>query len=316
MRIITAILALTAATFAACGDSGSSGGGDAVDVVVTTGVVADLVQAVGGDRVKVTTLIPPGADPHAYEPRPADLKALASTRLIVSSGGEIDEWLGGAIGSAGASGAKHLTILDAVDAGGAAPPADAGTEAGHAGDVDPHWWQDVSLAPKAVEAIEHQLSAVDPDGITGFRAGARAAEARFKALDAAIEKCIASIPDRNRKLVTSHDAFARYAQRYGMEVVGAVIPSRSTQARSSSAAVARLIALIRRERIPAIFPETSVHPKVEKMLAREAGVKVGRPLYADGLGAEGSPGATYAGALRSNTLAISEALGGTRCELP
>jgi zinc/manganese transport system substrate-binding protein len=316
MRIPTAILALAAAALAGCGDPSSSGNGGAVDVVVTTGVVADLVQAVGGDRVKVATLIPAGADPHGYEPRPADLKALASARLIVSSGGEIDEWLDGAIDSAGASGAKRLTILDALDSGGAAPPADGGTEAGHGGDVDPHWWQDVSLAPKAVEAVEHQLAAVDPDGVTHFRAGARSTEARLKGLDTAIEACIAGIPRENRKLVTSHDAFTRYGLRYGLEVVGAVIPSRSTQARASSAAVARLIAQIRRERIPAIFPETSVHPKVEKTLAREAGAKVGRPLYADGLGPAGSPGATYLGALRSNTLAISEALGGARCDLP
>lgn len=312
-KTIAAVIVL--AGLAGCGDA-DRGPGDPITVVATTGVAADLVRAVGGERVVVTTLIPAGADPHSYEPRPRDIRALADAQLIVRSGGEIDEWLDGAIESAG-SDAPEVTLLAVASTGGPAPPADSGTPAGDDSRVDPHWWHDPRAALTAVAALREALDAVAPGDAESFGEGADAATSVLRGLDRAIARCIDTIAQDDRKLVTSHDALGRYASRYGLKVVGAVIPARTTQARPASGTVAELVATIRRERVRAIFAEDSVNPKVERAIAKESGATIGGTLYADGLGAPGTPGETYFGMLASNTRTIVSALGGDldSCEL-
>jgi ABC-type Zn uptake system ZnuABC Zn-binding protein ZnuA len=270
-------------------------------VVATTTQAADLVRAVAGDRVALHGVLAPNSDPHDYEVRPEDVKALARADLVVRSGGEVDEWLGGAIDSAGGD-APAIDLLAAV-----AP-----------GSEDPHWWQDPRLAIRAVGAIRGALAKADPAGEREYGAGARAYARRLRALDAAAERCLRELPAAERKLVTTHDSLGFYARRYGLEVIGTVIPSLSTQAQASAGDLAELVDTIRRERVRAIFAESSVSAKVEDAIAQETGARVGRPLWADSLGPPGSSGATYAGSIRANTAAIVEGLsGGTRtCALP
>jgi ABC-type Zn uptake system ZnuABC Zn-binding protein ZnuA len=117
------------------------------------------------------------------------------------------------------------------------------------------------------------------------------------------------LPPERRKLVTSHDSLGYYARRYGFEVVGAAIPSLSSQAQPSGASTERLIRQIREQRVPAIFPESALDAKLERAIAREADASVAPALWADALGPEGSAGATYAGSLAANTRTIVEALG-------
>jgi ABC-type Zn uptake system ZnuABC Zn-binding protein ZnuA len=293
------VLALAAAA-AGCG-GGAGAAGDRLDVVATTTQAADLARNVGGARVRVTGLIPPNADPHAYELRPSDVKALAGADLVVRSGGDLDAWLQDAIESAG-SGAPVVTLIDHVR---------------RRGD-DPHWWQDPRNAVPAVGAIRAALAKADPGGARAYAARARAYGERLRRLDAAVARCIGGVPASRRKLVTTHDALGYYARRYGLEVIGTVIPSLSTQAQPSAGDVSRLIATIRREHVRAVFAESSVNPKVEQAVGEATGAAIGRPLWADSLGPPGSDGATYVASIRANTAAIVAGLtgGAQSCALP
>jgi ABC-type Zn uptake system ZnuABC Zn-binding protein ZnuA len=296
MRFLIALApALTAAAIAVagCGSGGDAAAGGRVTVVATTTQAADIARNVGGSRVRVNGLLPANADPHDYEVRPDDVKALADAALVVRSGGELDEWLQGAVESAGAD-APVLSLIDRVRRLG----------------EDPHWWQDPRNGILAVAAVRDELTRLDPAGAAGYEARARAYTQRLRSLDAAVGRCMDQVPAAARKLVTTHDALGYFARRYGIEVVGAVIPSLSTQAQPSAGDVADLVDTIRRERVQAIFAESSVHPKVERAIARETGARVGRPLWADALGPAGSSGATYLGSLAANAAALVEGFSG------
>ncbi len=311
--IAVAALALVAS---GCGDSSSSSfaGGD-VTAVATTTQVADLVRAVGGDRVSVEQILQPNSDPHGYEPRPSDVKALASADAIFQSGGELDEWLGDVIESSG-NDAPTVELIQAVDRieGGPHEHSDGsehGEEDAHHGEnADPHWWQDPRNAIAAVTAIRDALIAADPDGRAAYEANATAYTARLRRLDRNVAACIDKIPPAQRKLVTTHDALGYYADRYGIEVVGALIPSLSTAAQPSAGDTQKLVDQIEREQVEAIFPESSINPKLERAVSRETGAEVGRPLWADTLGPESSDGATYIESIQSNTAALVDGLTG------
>jgi ABC-type Zn uptake system ZnuABC Zn-binding protein ZnuA len=300
-----AVVCLTPLAVAGCGDddaSSAAGGGD-VTVVATTTQAADLARAVAGDRAKVVGLIPANADPHDYEVRPGDVKALADADVVIRSGGDLDDWLTEAIESSGAD-ARELVLIDKVDT------LEGDHEHGDEEDVDPHWWQDPRNAAKAIAAIEAELSAADAGGAATYVRNADAYTARLTALDRAVAKCIDRIPPAQRKLVTTHDALGYYAERYGLEVVGAVIPSLSTQAQASAGEVDELVETIKREQVKAIFAESSVNPKLEQVVADQAGAEIGKALWADTLGPEGSDGDTYLTSIAANTRAIAEGLSG------
>ena len=133
---------------------------------------------------------------------------------------------------------------------------------------------------------------------------------RLRKLDREVRRCIAQLPPGDRKLVTTHDALGQYADRYGLEVIGAVIPSRSSQAQPSSKDVGELVDQIKKEKVKAIFPESSLSSKLEDAIARESGAKVGGRLWADTLGPKGSSGATYIESIEANTRTIVEGLSG------
>jgi ABC-type Zn uptake system ZnuABC Zn-binding protein ZnuA len=281
-RLVIAVLLLAAVAVVAGADDGAAGGGGGRPVVVaTTTQAADLARNAGGD-VEVVGLLAPNADPHDYEVRPRDLQALAGADLVVRSGGDVDEWLQEAIEGAG-SDAPVVTLMR--------------------GD-DPHWWQDPRYAIAAVEDLERALG-TDASGYV----------ARLRALDRAVAACIAAIPADDRKLVTTHDALGPYARRYGLEVVGAVIPSQSTRAQPSAGEVAALVRTIGEQDVRAIFPESSVNPKVERAIADDAGARVGGELWADTLGPPGSDGATYVDSIAANTRTITEGLTGRACDV-
>jgi ABC-type Zn uptake system ZnuABC Zn-binding protein ZnuA len=278
---------------AGCGD-GSDGSGDAEPTAVaTTTQAGDLLRNVGGERVEVQTLLGAGADPHGYEPRPSDVRSIAEAALVVKSGGDLDEWLDDLIGEAGSDG-KQVTLIDSVQAL----------------DGDAHWWQDPRSAVRAVRAIERALVEVDPGGRRTYERNAAAYVRRLRALDRAIADCMAKVPERERKLVTTHDALGYFARRYDVEIVGAIIPSLSTQAQPSARDVDELVDQIRAEGVRAVFPETALNPKLESAIAREANARVGEGLWADALGPEGSDGETYLEAMASNTAAMVEGMTG------
>jgi zinc/manganese transport system substrate-binding protein len=290
-----AALPVLALALAGCG-AGARAEDGRLPVVATTTQAADMVRQAGGDRVAVTGLLAPSSDPHDYELRPDDVRAVAGAKVVVRSGGEVDEWLDEAIEASGTS-ARVVTLIDHVDA------------LPRGGDVDPHWWQDPTAAESAVEAIGEAIGDVD---------GAAAYARRIAHLDGAIGRCMRRVPPAQRRLVTTHDALGYYARRYDIDVVGTVIPSLSTQGQPSAGETARLIRTIRRAHVSAIFTEQAVNPDVERAIAAEAGARIGRPLWADTLGPAGSPAATYLGALRENTLALVDGFtdGRVTCRLP
>jgi ABC-type Zn uptake system ZnuABC Zn-binding protein ZnuA len=205
------------------GAAGSSSAPGAVDVIVTTTQLGDVVRAVGGDAVSVHQILRPNTDPHNYEPRPNDIEATAGAKLVVTSGDRLDAWMADVVRNAGAT--SYLDKLGALDAG--------------------------------------------------------------------IATCMDKVPAAQRKLVTDHDAFNYFAKRYGIAVVGAVIPSQTTQAQPSAGDLAALTATIRREHVKAIFPESSINPKLADAIARETGASSNYTLYGDTLGPADSAGATY-----------------------
>jgi zinc/manganese transport system substrate-binding protein len=297
MRVLFALLCLSlaGASLAACGDDASEASRSAVSAVATTTYAGDLLRHVGGDRVDVRTLLGPNADPHGYEPRPSDVQSIAEAALVVKSGGDLDAWLDDLIENAGRE-AEEVTLIDSVR-----------TIEGE-GETDPHWWQDLRNAVLAVRAIERALAGVDPEGAQTYERNANTYVKRLRKLDATIAGCMRRVPDGRRKLVTTHDALAYFANRYDVEIVGAIIPSLSTQAQPSARDVHELVEQIRAEGVNAIFPETALNPKLEDAISREADATVGDSLWGDALGPEGSDGETYLEAMASNTRAMVEGM--------
>ena len=192
-----------------------------------------------------------------------------------------------------------------VDVGAAVPERVPGEASGaEASKYDPHWWHDPRNAIAAVERIRSALDAAVPPRSSAFDRNARSYESKLRALDAGIRRCFATLPAAQRKLVTSHDAFNYFARRYGVQVVGAIIPSQTTQAQPSAGDVARLTRQIRREHVRAVFLESSVNPKLAKAVAHETGAIANLTLYGDTLGPDGSRGATYLGMEQANADAM------------
>jgi zinc/manganese transport system substrate-binding protein/manganese/iron transport system substrate-binding protein len=288
-------------------------------VVATTTQAADLVRNVAGDRVEVTQLLTANADPHGYELRPRDVEAIGGADLVVRSGGDLDDWLDEAVEQSG-SDTEVVTLIDAVDTI-EGEHGHAEEEAGHTGEeeeVDPHWWQDPRNAVIAVGEIERALAAADPAGAKDYADRAERYRSQIEALDLAVAGCWDEVPAEQRKLVTTHDALGYYAERYGLEVVGTVIPSLSTQGQPSAGELTELAETIRREGVKVVFAESSVNSKVERAIAGEAGATVGGALWADTLGPEGSDGATYLESIAANTRAMVQGVSGgaVSCTLP
>lgn len=330
------------------GDSSTTtartGSGERIAVVATTAPVADLVRNVGGDAVSVHQILAPGTDPHEYEPRPKDITAGADAKVVFASGLGLDDWIDDVLKQGGND--VDLVRLgddvpDLLSSGGheqehgdddhehgdesaerhddhadesAADHADhADDHAGHDhgdGEHDPHWWHDPENAIAATDRIRDALIAADPAARDAITASAAAYRTELERLDDAVEQCFDAIPERDRKIVTSHDALGYFADAYDITVIGAVIPSQTTRAQASAADVDRLAREIREQDVKAIFPESSVNPKVAEALAAETGVDATRTLYGDTLGDAGSDGDSYVGMIAHNADAIVRGLTG------
>jgi ABC-type Zn uptake system ZnuABC Zn-binding protein ZnuA len=261
--------------------------------------VADLAANVGGDRVRVTSLLKPGIDAHDYEPSPADIDAIAHADLVLENGVGLEAWLGDTIEGSGFDGpvvdtsrGVRLRIV------GGAP--------------DPHIWQDPRNAERMAATIERGLAAAEPSAAAGFRANLAAYTRQLRALDAEVQRQVDSLA--NRKVVTDHDAFGHYLDRYGLELVGSVIPSFDSSAELSGRDIRDLVAKIRATGVKAIFSETTLPARAAETIAREAGVRVVEgedALYGDSLGPPGSDGDTYLKMIRHNTATIVGNLSGT-----
>ncbi|HEV2919357.1 MAG TPA: metal ABC transporter substrate-binding protein, partial [Actinomycetota bacterium] len=274
-------------------------GATGLRVVATTTVVADILAHVGAGQVDMVTLLKPGIDAHDYEPSPADVEAIANAELVVENGVGLESWLRDTIESSGYDG-------PVVDASQGVRLRQAG------GEPDPHIWQDPGNAMVMAANVERGLARAEPAGAGAFRANLAAYTKDLKALDAEVGRQTASLA--SRKVVTNHDAFGYYLDRYHLELVGSVIPSFDSSAELSGRDLRDLVAKVRATRAQAIFSETSLPPKAAETIGREAGVRVVTgedALYGDSLGPPGSDGDTYLKMIRHNPATIVGNLSGT-----
>jgi len=295
---------------AGCGSADSDSEGK-LPVVATTTQIGDWVREVGGDAVSVDQVLQPNTDPHEYEPRPSDVEAAASAKLVFVNGDNLDSWIDQVVSDGGGD----ATI---ADLGAVVPERLPGEGSGEeASKYDPHWWHDPRNAEAAVREIERQLIAADPAKKGEFQRNADAYLARLRKLDSGIAACIDAVPPSRRKLVTDHDAFGYFTNHYGIDVVGAIIPSQTTQAQPSGKDLSELIGQIESENVEAVFPESSLSPKVADAIARQTGASADYTLYGDTLGPADSDGATYLQMEQANADAIVRGFtGGSRgCRL-
>jgi ABC-type Zn uptake system ZnuABC Zn-binding protein ZnuA len=274
-RQLGSLVAVTAIAAACTNGPGASGSAGKLQVVTTTTVLADIVANVGGDLVSATSLVPKNADVHTFEPKPSDVRTVASAKLLVMNGLGLDDWLTKMIGNAAAEGTPLLRL--GVDLGGVQllPGETAATE-------NPHLWMDVKYAELFVDRIATELKTVDPAHASGYDVGAAAYKQRLETLDSWVRAQIKTIPEANRRLVTFHDAFPYYAREYGITIVGVAVGSPGQD--PSAGYTAQLISTIEAAGVKAIFSEAQFPAKLVDQLAAEAGCKVVANLYDDALG--------------------------------
>jgi len=283
-----------AGLLAACGNASPQ----PADVIATTVQVGALTREVVGDRLVVRTLVRPGVDPHDFEASSDDLRLIGGAKLVLRNGIGLDNFLDRALESADAR--KVVTTTDGVRV--------RVSGASESSNEDPHVWQNPLNAKIMVDNIVRALVETFPEDADVFRRNGEAYKATLDATDAEIRRLIDGIPPADRKMVTNHDAFGYFIERYGLTYVGAGIPSTTTQSEPSSKDIAALEDTIRREGVKAIFAESSLDPKVAREIARDTNVRIVDDLYGDSLGADGTDAATVHGMLLANARKIADAL--------
>jgi ABC-type Zn uptake system ZnuABC Zn-binding protein ZnuA/ABC-type Mn2+/Zn2+ transport system permease subunit len=297
------------ALIAGCATTAGSTG-NRVDVVATTTQIGDFAREVGGGAVSVHQILQPNTDPHDYEPRPDDVLATASADVVFENGDELDAWMGHVVDESG-TGARVVDLSTRLRV--KLPGETSGDEASR---YDPHWWHDPVNAAAAVREIRDALVAADPARRRAYGRNAAAYLGKLSALRTGISRCLSRVPARDRELVTDHDSFDYFAHRFGIRVIGAVIPSQTTEAQPSAGEISALADVVRAHRVRAIFPESSVSSALADALAQQTGASSAYSLYGDTLGPSGSDGATYLGMERANTLAMTRGFtGGRGCRI-
>lgn len=290
---VVLVILVLAACAGLGGDSPAGPDADALTVVATTTVFADIVENVGGSRVAVTSIIPSGVGPEDYEPKPDDARKLADAQLVVSNGVGLDNFLDRLIASAGES-PPRLVLGDGI------PTLSVD------GDENPHFWLDPMLVKQYyLPAIADELTALDPAGEATYAANAAAYGAKIDTLDAKLNDRVAEIPPANRKLVTFHDAFPYFARHYGFDLIGVILANVGQEPTGSE--LAALVQEVRAAGVKAVFSEAQFSPELSQTLADEAGITtVVTTLYTDALGPP--PADTYLGLMRWNVDQIVAAL--------
>lgn len=302
--LLTALLVVLWGAVGGC-DGCSSNASEADDgkplVVTTTTMLDDLSEQLGGDAVRVEGIMAPGGDPHIYQPTPSDARLIAKSDLVVTSGLKLEGWINDLVRNAGGE-RPVIVASDGVD-----PIKEEGTEEG----VDPHFWFDLQSWKIAVDNVGEglvELVGEDSPEADAIRTRQKAYKEQNDRLHEWILARMDTIPDKQRVLITSHDAFAYFGRTYGIDVVG--IQGISTDQEASQRDVANIVDIVDERGAPAVFVETSVNPALIKQVARETGVEVAGPLYSDSIGAEGTPAGTFIGTVIENVGMITRALGG------
>lgn len=298
-KVATAVAAAgLAASAAGCSTMAPDGGGQPPEqgptIVTSTTQTADFAQHVLGDRGRVVGLLQPNQSPHHHEVTPSDLTNIAQADVVVHGGaGGTDSWLPKAVSSAGYQGAQ----VDAAAGAKLRKRVKNGKE-----EDDPHLWHDPENAKVMVRNIAQAAEAADPGHKDQYERNTADYLGQIDAMQEHTRQELASVPPDQRKLVTTHGAFGYYADRYGMELVGSVIPSFDDRAEQSSQQIDEFVQKLRDTRSKAVFTEATIPPDVVRAVGEQAGVKVVTdPLYSD----NNAPGTDYLGTERHNSDVIT-----------
>lgn len=281
----------------------------AVKAATTTTMVRDMVLEIGGDRVEVTGLMGPGVDPHLYKPAAKDVRVLSGADVIFYSGLLLEGKMSNLLDRMSKLGKKVFAVTDAL------PPERLLSSETYQGQHDPHVWGDPALWVLCIDVVVKGLEEVDPPGSDQYRENAESLKKRYLELHAWAKKRIQEIPEPQRILITSHDAFRYFGRAYGLQVVG--VQGISTVSEAGLADIARTVDFIKAHAVKAVFVESSVSPAAIERISQDAGVKIGGELFSDALGTlgqmESSHGeeydvGTYVGMIKHNVNSIVDGL--------
>jgi ABC-type Zn uptake system ZnuABC Zn-binding protein ZnuA len=302
-RIVLILIAIAFALTACGGQAAreapvdSTPGESAPVILASATFLADITRNVAGDRLVVESLLPVGADPHAFEATPQDVARISETKLLITNGAEYEHFLEALLENADG----ERTVVEA--SAGLTPRTDPQSEHG----VDPHMWLDPNNVIIYVENIREALTHFDPEGQAAYKSNADAYTAELKTLDAWIVEQVDQIPEEKRLLVTNHEAFGYFAERYGFTLVGTVVESFSSVASPSARQLAELTDQIKSSGAPAIFLDEVENPALAQQIADETAVQVVTDLHLESL-TDGPPAATYIDMMKDNVSRIVEAL--------
>lgn len=293
MKVIRLFLVLLFASVLVCS------GADKIRISTFSSILTEIAQQVGGDRVEVLGHVKPGSDPHDFEPKPSDLRAVANAQLVLLSAKHMEGYVGKLEEATGTKGVI-------IHVGDQFPSLKLSVQHGdhsHDGE-DPHWWHSIRNIARATKIVRDELVKLSPVDKTAFTANASGYLAKMETLDAWVKSKVAELPRDKRKLVTNHDAFGYFAREYSFTVMPIAGLSKNDQPGSKK--TAELIQAIKAAGVKAVFSEDVANPKVIQEIARETGAKFGGSLLSDGLGS-GDAG-TIEGMFKRNVGTIVDAL--------
>ena len=311
MKRFLMILVFVSLLLSACASSGGESdlpiAERTINVVTTTGMIADAVINVGGERVQVQSLMGPGVDPHLYKASENDVQTLQGADIVFYNGLHLEAQMGEVLERMNDFGIRTVVVTDKIDRSILLAPPE------FAGNYDPHVWFDVTLWMKAAEQIKEALIEADPTNQAVYEANAEAYLGELQELHEYVLSQAEGIPAEQRVLITAHDAFNYFGRAYGFEVRG--LQGISTEAQAGTADVQALADFIVERQIPAVFVESSVPQRnVEAVQAavqsRGFDVKIGGSLFSDAMGTAGTLEGTYVGMVRHNIDTIVAALTG------
>lgn len=288
MRIVSLIILLLYSCFVAAQEKKK--------VLATASMLADMAFQIAGDKVNIESIVPIGGDPHLYDPVPEDARKAARADLILKNGLTFEGWLSELIDNSGTKALQVLTTdgIKSIES------------LTYENSADPHAWMDAANGIIYATNIYNALTKIDPRNAEFYKSNYETYKAKLTELDNYILEQIQSIPKGNRVLITSHDAFQYYGRKYGIELEA--ILGTSTDAEEQTSDIIRVNKVIRERKVPAVFIESTVNPKLLRQIASDNDVKIGGSLYADSIGDKNSPAPTYHDMLKYNTDVIVSAL--------
>ncbi|MEK6256682.1 MAG: metal ABC transporter substrate-binding protein [Chloroflexota bacterium] len=267
-----------------------------IQVVVSSSILADVVSQVGGDLIQIEVLLPAGSDPHTFQPSPKDLSLMTNADVVMIIGLDLESFLTPLFENA----ANDITVIAVSDENKVLSTA--------GGENDPHVWMDPNKVMDWLAPISNALAEIDPDNEHIYQGNAAQYRAALIELDAWIKEQVASIPEANRLIVSDHNVFGYFANRYGMEVVGAIIPGYSTLAEPSARQLAALQDVIESRAVRAIFVSEASNTNLAQRIAEDTGVAI-VSVYTGSLSAADGPAGSYVEMMRYNVNVMVSVLG-------